>query len=508
MNPLALFRALVIYGICLPLAIYMGYLLATPQEQGTLVAVGMVLMALITPLLLRWYHPLLILSWNLGAVLFVLPGEPQLWLAMAAMGVVVALVQRALSREKRFLPAQSVVIPLVFLITVVIVTGMLTGGMGFRAAGSATYGGKRYLLLIGAVMGFFALTSRSIPPEKANRYVGLFYLSGVMAVISSTLMLVNPSMYFIFLIFPPDVTAMQEMSSQAYSMTSDTISRLGGLAFASEAVFFYLLAVFGIRRLIQNKWGFLLLLLTLVLSLFGGFRSIVVLLVVTFATVFFFEGLVRSRVLPVMLVVTILGGAILVPFAQRMPLSVQRSLSFLPLDLDFAATGDAQDSTNWRLRIWRTLLPEVPHYLLLGKGYGINADELEFIEAETRRGADTSELALLAGDYHSGPFSVIIPLGIWGMIGILWLMVASLRALYRNYRHGDSALKQINTFLLAYYLVRVVFFFFVFGSLYSDLWVFTGLIGFSISLNGGIKTPPVKTSAVVGFRKDRAAIPS
>lgn len=507
MNPLALFRALVIYGICLPLAIYMGYLLATPQDRGTLLAVGMVLLALITPLLLRWYHPLLILSWNLGAVLFFLPGQPQFWLAMAAMGVVVAMGQRAVSQEKKFLPALSVVVPLMFVIAVVIVTGMLTGGMGFRATGSGTYGGKRYLLLIGAVMGFFALISRRIPQKKVNRYAGLFFLSGVMSAISSTLTLVNPSFYFIFLIFPPDVTALQEISSQAYSATMDTISRLSGVAFASQAMFLFLLSVFGIRRLIRNKWGFLLLLLSLALSLLGGFRSIVILLLATFAMVFFFEGLVRSRVLPVMLVTIVLGGAILIPFAREMPLSVQRSLSFLPLELDFAATGDAQGSTDWRLRIWRTLVPEVPRYLLLGKGYGINADEMEFIESETRRGADTSELALLAGDYHSGPFSVIIPLGIWGAIGVLWLMAASLRALYRNYLHGDAALKQINTFLLAYYVVRVVFFFFVFGSFYSDLCVFTGLIGFSISLNGGIKTPPPKTTPVVGFRKDRRMTP-
>ncbi len=70
------------------------------------------------------------------------------------------------------------------------------------------------------------------------------------------------------------------------------------------------------------------------------------------------------------------------------------------------------------------------------------------------------------------------------MIGFVWFLAAALRVLYQNYRFGDPNLKRINTCLLVMFAARVVLFIFVFGSLYSDLCIFTGLIGFSVSLNG------------------------
>jgi hypothetical protein len=44
----------------------------------------------------------------------------------------------------------------------------------------------------------------------------------------------------------------------------------------------------------------------------------------------------------------------------------------------------------------------------------------------------------------------------------------------------------LNRFLLAYFITKTIFFFCVFGNFYSDLAMFTGLVGVSISLNGGI----------------------
>jgi hypothetical protein len=51
--------------------------------------------------------------------------------------------------------------------------------------------------------------------------------------------------------------------------------------------------------------------------------------------------------------------------------------------------------------------------------------------------------------------------------------------------------------MLAYFITRVIIFFFVFGSLYSDMAFFAGLVGLSVSLNGGVATvaaAPAKTA--------------
>ena len=86
-------------------------------------------------------------------------------------------------------------------------------------------------------------------------------------------------------------------------------------------------------------------------------------------------------------------------------------------------------------------------------------------------------------------------------IGFVWLLVAGIRVLYQNYQFGDPAFHHINTFLFAYFVVRVIFFFVVFGSFDSDLPVFLGLLALSISLNGGVAKPVVVPQPKIVFNR-------
>jgi hypothetical protein len=95
----------------------------------------------------------------------------------------------------------------------------------------------------------------------------------------------------------------------------------------------------------------------------------------------------------------------------------------------------------------------------------------------------------LAGDYHNGPLSLIIPFGIWGVITFLWFLAASIKVLWANYKYGAPELHKTNTFLLSYFIAKSIFFLFVFGGFYGDLGAFVGLVGFAISLNGGVAKP-------------------
>jgi len=74
-------------------------------------------------------------------------------------------------------------------------------------------------------------------------------------------------------------------------------------------------------------------------------------------------------------------------------------------------------------------------------------------------------------------------------LGWLWFLAAGFRALYLNYRYGEESLKKINTFLLAYFLARVIHYMLIFGNFYSDIAIFAGIVGLGVSLNGGICRP-------------------
>jgi hypothetical protein len=188
-------------------------------------------------------------------------------------------------------------------------------------------------------------------------------------------------------------------------------------------------------------------------------------------------------------------ACLLVPFAHHLPYTFQRSLSFLPLDIDPAARADADGSSEWRFRMWHDLWPQVPQYLLLGKGYALTMEDFQMLQggslangAEAKMDASEDALAV-AGDYHSGPLSTLIPFGIWGAITFIWFMLAGLRVIWRNFKYGDTQLRLVNTYLLAQYLTHIFNYFFVFGGYTDDMVGFTKSIGFSMALNGGVLGP-------------------
>jgi UPF0716 family protein affecting phage T7 exclusion len=64
-----------------------------------------------------------------------------------------------------------------------------------------------------------------------------------------------------------------------------------------------------------------------------------------------------------------------------------------------------------------------------------------------------------------------------------------LRVLYRNYLYSEPELKSLNTFLLAQFVARLVFYVGFYGQFYLDLMIFTGSVGLSLALNSGVRGP-------------------
>jgi hypothetical protein len=237
---------------------------------------------------------------------------------------------------------------------------------------------------------------------------------------------------------------------------------------------------------------FLILSVAVILGMFSGFRSLLLLLGCIFGCLFLAERLHRSSFFPVFVLSGALSLVVLIPVADKLPDSVQRTLSFLPLQIDFRVRRDAQASWQWRLQMWKALLPELPQYFWLGKGYALNPTDLYLTNEAARRHQIASyEGSSVAGDYHSGPLSVYVPFGVFGCLAFIALLIVSTRALYFNYCYGPAELKTINRFLFAYFCGRILFFFGVFGALAFDLQHFLGAVGLSIALNKGICRKPV-----------------
>ena len=497
MNTAAL-RTLVIYAVILPLAVFIGWIAVdlANWNRTSFALFAAIVFVLLLPALLKWHYPIMVFSWSTYITIFFLPGQPALWMLMAGLTFGMAILNRIMQKRRAFISVPSITATLLVLLVIVLITGKLRGGFGVSALGGATYGGKPYYYIIAGIIGYFAFASQAISPERAKLYVALFFLSGLISAVSNLIFFAGPSFYFLFLLFPIGFAAVQAVSEY-----SGPISRLAGFGTAALAAAFYLLAVHNIRGLLARWWRPLLLVLILAVGALSGYRTNLVLFGIIVAVLFCTEGLLRSPVFPTALLVCLLGFMLVASTSLKLPLSVQRSLSFLPIATDSTVRFDAEASLQWRLEMWRAVVADLPKYLWLGKGYAISPTDLYLThQAILRHRAPGYAGAVLTGDYHSGPLSVCVPFGIFGSLAFLAFLAVSMRALYLNYRYGSEEFRKLNCFLFAYFCGRAIFFFVAFGALSSDLYHFTGTIGLSIALNKGVCRKPATVVAPVRFR--------
>lgn len=260
---------------------------------------------------------------------------------------------------------------------------------------------------------------------------------------------------------------------------------------------FYLLARYPIRDLLNLNRPLRIFFLFgfLTVCLFGGSRSYLLLILAVTGILFYLEGLLRGKNLPLVVVGVALAGALIFPLADRLPYQIQRALSVLPVKVDPKVAHDAQASTDWRVQMWKRVLPDVPRYLILGKGCALDLREFDFLRQFRFRQDSTGLSAEMVGDYHNGPLSVIIPFGLPGVIALIWFWVAGWRWLVQQYRYGAPELRTVNTLLLALFVARIFHFLVVFGGFYYELVHFTGLVGLSVALNGQASSVPVRAEA-------------
>lgn len=496
-------RSLAIYGVCALLAIIIGVLMTNPLTYSSLGFVGVVCAVLFIPFLLRWHIPLMIVCWSLPVSMFFLKGDPSICLVMIAISLTISIVERTLN-QTHFIKVPQITWPLWFLIAVVLLTAKLTGGFGLEAFGSEVYGGKKYVFLIVGILGYFALTARPIPREKARWYVGFFFLGGALSFIRDLYPVMPGFMQPLFWLIPP-------MPFDASGIQVGT-TRLIGTAWGATGFIGFLVAVYGLRGIFLSGklWRPAALAIALLLVFFGGFRSALITVGATLILQFFLEGLHRTKLMPFVIVFTLAFAAAALPLASKLPFTFQRTLAFLPegwIDLSSDARAAANASTDWRIQMWKGLLPQVPKYLIVGKGYAISMEDFATMGTDSAfHSADAGQQALaLSGDYHNGPLSVIIPFGVWGAFGFLWFTGTSVWVMYRNFRYGDPELATVNIFLFTTYVVSMLSFYFLAGGFADGMLGFTGVLGMSVAINRGVRKPPLPAKPVnIPFKRPYA----
>jgi len=71
--------------------------------------------------------------------------------------------------------------------------------------------------------------------------------------------------------------------------------------------------------------------------------------------------------------------------------------------------------------------------------------------------------SILSGNYHNGPLSIVIPFGIWGLAASYGSSLPPY-ATSTGITGAARPLQTVNTFILAYFIARVAFFFLVYAA--------------------------------------------
>jgi hypothetical protein len=483
-------RGLLIFALCLPLAVLMGFLLADPMMGSNLMVVSGIMFALLIPVILTIHHRLLIWIASAAISAYFLPGQPLMWMVVGAMSFGISVLSRPLTKVKtKPVWDKWTLITLTLVIVFVLITAARSGGIGMRVLGSTTFGGRKYVALLGSLIGFLALTLQVVPKRNAQRDVAFFALGPATSAFSNIAYMLGPAFYFLFLLFPVEMALTQAQADLSPALVG--IKRISGFSPAGLAVCLYCLLRWSVRGLCQlNKpWRAGLFMASLFVGLLSGSRAAIVLTGAVTIVQFFAEGLHRTKfiILPAGVAAVI---ALLATFSESLPLGAQRAISFLPVKVDPIVAADAKGSIQWRLEMWGAVIRDVPNHLWLGKGYAIDPTDLYLADESYRRGFISGyEGSINAGDYHSGPLSVLVPFGVFGTLAVICFLIAAIRVLLRNLRYGDSDIRNINTLLFSYFVGKLIFFLLFFGAIEVDLWVFASIVGISLSVNGGVKAP-------------------
>jgi hypothetical protein len=480
-----LLPVLALYGVVVPVALLLGYVVADPASLSAAAVLGGVGTILCLPMILKWHHELVIVSWNAALSVFFLPGQPPLWMFSTAVSLLILVLNQTMGREAPPRWNWSVGLPLLVIAGITLMTAYVRGGVGMRVLGSESFGGKKYVYILAAVAGFFALSARTVPRDRRRLLGGLFFLTVATSALSNLVFLMGRESFWLYYLFPPEYS-MHLFAEEAPGSLGG-LRRYGAVGFSCIGLIVWMFARYGLGGILSLRswWRLLVVLGVFAGSLFGGFRSTLLILGVLLVMLVLLDRTSRAKLVLGSLTVALLVGAFLAAFSNRLPLSLQRTICFLPFRVDAGVRYDAEVSTQWRLDMWRVVAKDVPVYLWIGKGFKQTPSEVYLVGEAVRRGlASQYEASLAAGDYHSGIFTLLVSFGVPGLAVFVWFCIAGLRLLWRNYRASPPDLVNLNTLLLALFATRLILYFAVYGAFSADLFQHTGIVGLSIALNG------------------------
>ena len=197
-----------------------------------------------------------------------------------------------------------------------------------------------------------------------------------------------------------------------------------------------------LKDLIHPLWGFLIL-LTVAVAAASGYRNVLASVGLFYLIALAYRGGLVSMVLAGFLGVSGIAALALTNLAFPLPPNVQRALSPFPGTWEERYVKDADDSTEWRVDMWKEAL-FTDYWIvnkIFGDGLGLSQREYQLLLSSVNGGQEMSsmgsgmttqqEAMMITGGYHSGPVQCV---RITGYVGLLVLLVTMIRVAVHAHR--------------------------------------------------------------------------
>ncbi len=450
-------------------AIYLGLNIPESPMSAMLMLAGLVYV-----LTLGWSY--WICAWcyvafsSAALIVPALPGRPFFWEVAAVAAWPAIVVHLALNRN-RFSAIHFSRDELRALLALVVYLGtlvmlMFMHGVGFRAFGGAQMGGRFYVqqLALGVIPLLFLLA-----PWSRRNLLGAIVASLVLSFtyIISDFALMHGGRTAQFLLNFFEVPGDAFHFYFGYELSG--LRRYQSLSVAGKSLLMALLIAVPLGVVLFRRFYFGLPCLAAILyvGLLSGERTRLVQSILTLAILGLFQRIYTPPRIAALVLALFCGGTLLYTQADRLPLSIQRAVSFLPgIQVDPLAAGDAANTLRDRIAVVQLAVRDVPSRLLLGRGFGMERFDQQFSSPAD----DGVYLAYINGQFPNGFISLLVNTGLSGFLAAMGLVYVVSRVALQTLAAVDQipaerqgAFERLTQLLVAQWFATVLFFFLLHG---------------------------------------------
>jgi len=410
---------------------------------------------------------LLMLIFGLYHSSLVMPGLPQGIMVVHAMMIFfigLTVAQNIIAKPERY-PFEAFHYWLFIFLAIVAIT-IHSRGMGLRSAGSGLIGGAAYIKLFAGAGFLLSARYYSLTNRQWRNTVVLIMIGSLIPLGAQLLFqLSGGAIYQQFMFVQPYVYGLLENLAGSFEGTGAL--RFHGLAAVSITLMCTFLVFMKFRGIYNMKFimaaGFCLALASL-----SGFRISILEII---GTVLLFVLLSapkgqRFKLAAGLALMAFFGLIVSVPLLPYMPFSIQRALSWVPFaEISSLAKMDAADSVQWRVEVWKYSLSHWREFFWIGRGFTVDLSEIQALSLMN----DLILQAYLGHNYHSGPVSLLLDLGVPGFVTGTTFLIMSVRFCLKPLEHAaDPVIMRLYNVYRAKTIYGVFAFYILFGDAKSS----------------------------------------